>query len=492
MIINYIQARDVCQLIGNANDFEFIRNHFSVYNEVSKYVKHYKLQSRLYAITPTGMFRKGLLSQIIKFANENNINIDVPDILQTYLTPSEHINLTCFENYNYYNFQYDCLQNLLSKQHGLCVVGTGGGKTLITAGLIESFYQNKYKNLKCLMIVDSISMVEQTINRFKQYGLSCKFDKWDKNIAKLSNNCTIINTQLITKKSKNIDNAKILLKLFENCDLLIFDEVHHVKRGNQIAKFVEKLKCKHKFGFTGTLPPDLFDKWLIMGIFGDIVYEKSSFDLRDKNYLTKTDVKIFNIQYQHPPKFNFTIEEDDQGNEILKDPTEAYDKEYEWLYNNEFRNIFIKRICKNFNNNILILVNSLKHQDILYEYLKNIDNKEVYIIRGEIESKDRQKVFEIMETKNNIICIAMSTIFSTGIDISNIHMVMFVMGGKSFIRVVQSIGRGIRTHKNKDRLLVVDIADNLKYGIKHLEQRLQIYAQERFPYKIYNVKENVI
>ena len=94
-----------------------------------------------------------------------------------------------------------------------------------------------------------------------------------------------------------------------------------------------------------------------------------------------------------------------------------------------------------------------------------------------------------MENQNNIICIAMSTIFSTGIDVSNINMVLFAAAGQSFIRVVQSIGRGIRLNKNKNKLYVIDIADKLKYGIKHLNSRKEIYNKEKFPYKEYEINE---
>ncbi len=84
-----------------------------------------------------------------------------------------------------------------------------------------------------------------------------------------------------------------------------------------------------------------------------------------------------------------------------------------------------------------------------------------------------------METNSNVICIAMSSIFSTGINIKNIHMIMFASGGKSFIRTIQSIGRGLRLHESKNKLIIIDLADKLKYGTRHSDKRKEIYKSEK-------------
>lgn len=497
MIINYIASRNLCQLVGNKSDFELIRNKFSVQNEAAKYSKLKYVNNRIYAITPTGLFRPNLLTKIKEYADRVGIPLNIDDKIYNIIYP---VKTNILQNllFDYYDYQKDCLNQLLNKGKGLCIVGTGGGKTIITAGLIESYFKNKGPSFKCLMIVDSVSMVKQTIERFKQYGVSFTVGDWSSKDVALKYNCTVINTQLITKvvkdrKTKKIitNNPKRLIELFNDADLLIFDEVHHVQQGNNITKFVDHLAISNKYGFTGTLPQSQIDQWLLQGIFGDVLYEKPSKELRQEGRLTETEIKIFNINYINPPKFKFTIESDGDGNEYIKDPTEVLDKEYMWVYDNNWRNNFIKKICNGFNKNILLLVNSLHHLDQLYNTLSNILNKEIRIVKGDVQNEERQRIFKEFEGKNNIICIAMSTVFSTGIDISNICMVLFAAGGKSFIRIVQSIGRGIRLHENKDKLLVVDIADNLKYGIEHLNARIDTYKKESFPYHIYNIKESL-
>jgi superfamily II DNA or RNA helicase len=108
----------------------------------------------------------------------------------------------------------------------------------------------------------------------------------------------------------------------------------------------------------------------------------------------------------------------------------------------------------------------------------------VEYIKGEIEIDDREIVKQQMEIKNDMIVVAMSSIFSTGVNIKNIHMIIFAAGGKSFIRVVQSIGRGLRKNDNKQKLTIIDLCDNLKYGNEHAMHRQKIYEQEKIQFNV--------
>ena len=123
-----------------------------------------------------------------------------------------------------------------------------------------------------------------------------------------------------------------------------------------------------------------------------------------------------------------------------------------------------------------------------YKNYKNSD-KQVFFVKGEVEVEERDRIKKVMEDNSNVICIAMSSIFSTGINIKNIHMIVFAAGGKSSIRTIQSIGRGLRLHDSKDRLSIIDLADNLKYGERHVEKRKEIYTQEKIPYNISFLEE---
>lgn len=136
------------------------------------------------------------------------------------------------------------------------------------------------------------------------------------------------------------------------------------------------------------------------------------------------------------------------------------------------------------------MVNHIEHGEKLQSYLlENIKNREIFFIQGSVDVEDREKVKHVMENKNNIICIAMSSIFSTGVNIKNIHMIVFAAGGKALIRTVQSIGRGLRLHPTKTKLVIIDIADNLYYGTQHAENRKEIYNKEKIKCKYYLFNE---
>jgi superfamily II DNA or RNA helicase len=133
------------------------------------------------------------------------------------------------------------------------------------------------------------------------------------------------------------------------------------------------------------------------------------------------------------------------------------------------------------------MVNHLIHGDILLDVLSNGTDKRVFFVKGEVEVEERKKIIDLMEMNDNIVCIAMSSIFSTGINIKNLPNILFVGLGKSFIRVVQSIGRGLRLHDNKNKLNIFDVMDNMKYSYSHALHRQSIYDKEEIPWKIKEV-----
>ena len=266
-------------------------------------------------------------------------------------------------------------------------------------------------------------------------------------------------------------------------DLLIIDEVHKLRKDNKINKLIKSVKTPRKFGFTGTLPEELQDQWNIIGKIGDVLFEKRSFELREESYVANAEASIFNIIYNKILLYN---------REDLTDPGAWYRMEQEFIQENKFRNDFIGKICKGLNNNVLVLIDLIAHGENLYSTITSIcPNKQVFFIRGDVEVEDRDKVKQIMEKDNNVICIAISKIFSTGISINNIHYIVFAGGGKAKVKILQSIGRGLRLHANKEKLVLIDIADQLKYAGEHSDRRLELYKNERIITKSYTFKETV-
>jgi superfamily II DNA or RNA helicase len=167
-----------------------------------------------------------------------------------------------------------------------------------------------------------------------------------------------------------------------------------------------------------------------------------------------------------------------------------YREEIEHLYGNEYRNKFLNDLCSKLDKNILLLVNRLEHGYNLLNYFNNnINNKKIYFIRGEIDTDTRDEIKKLMEKEDDIICIAITKIFSTGINIKNLHNIILASGGKSSVTVVQSIGRGLRLHPEKKELNIFDICDKgYKYSTAHGDKRLKIYQTEKIQVESANIE----
>jgi superfamily II DNA or RNA helicase len=432
-----------------------------------------KIPTRKYVITPTGTCDIGLFWEIRKYLIEKQIILDVN--FTDNLTKALHIG-TDIEAYTKFNlelrdYQADVLKKALKLGWGTCILGTGAGKTLTTAALIENYYRNSNNKstFKCVVLVPDLTLVTQTYNEFKDCGISYSLSMWTgSNKPNLTANVIICNIGILQSRFKETGWVKYI-------DLLVIDECHKIKSDNKISKIIAKIKTRHRYGFTGTLPDNNEDKWFLIGKLGPVLYEKTSSELRNEKFLTNVEVKILNI---------------DHGNiQIPRLSDSAYRNELDFIYESTKRNDLIAKLCDRLVNNTLILVNHIKHGEILYETItKACESRQIYFIRGEIDVEERENIKKIMESNDNVVCIAISAIFSTGVNIKNLHNIVFAAGGKSFIRTVQSIGRGLRLHANKTRLIIIDLCDLLHYGVKHCEKRIEIYKKEKIAYSEKEIK----
>jgi len=447
--------------------FDKIREHFSVENDGARFARYRGrfAARRKYAITGTGACELGLYWDIRQYLIKEQIKVDVniTDKLQKVLDVGRDIELYKKFTLELREYQEEVIKKALKIGRGTCVLGTGAGKTLTTAALIENYFQNcpDKDTFKCMVLVPDLGLVSQTYEEFNDVGTTFKMTKWTgKNKPDLTSNVIICNIGIIQSQFDNNDWLKYI-------DLLIVDECHKIKATNKVSKIVSKIKTHNKYGFTGTLPENNLDKWSIIGKLGPVIYEKTSYELRLEDYLANVNVKVLNLAYKVPPRY-------------LSD--DKYREELDFIYESPFRNTFLSKLCRKLDNNTLVLVNHIKHGLELQEYLKNSKEKQVYFIRGEVEVEERDKIKKIMEKDNNVICIAMSSIFSTGVNIKNLHNIIFAAGGKSFIRTVQSVGRGLRKHASKNKLIIFDICDKLRYGLRHSEKRKDIYEKEKIKY----------
>lgn len=452
-----------------------IRELFSVEDKalvfMSRRTGRSNMPIRKYAITNKGHFDlpffKIIYDAIIsKFPS---LQIKINERLSSKIAPrfisSELVSLNLIPR----DYQLESAIRALSCGSGIIVLPTSAGKTL-TIALIASTILSSAPSSSILVLVPNIQLVEQTYADFMEYGIKeNEVSRWTGNYEYNSTKIVIANNQILL--SKNLD--KVVLDRF---DVVICDEVHKISTADKIAKLVKGLKAKHKFGFTGSLPENNFDKWSINRIFGPIIYEKISVELRKDKFISNVRIVGLEMKYKNIPEFT---------RPSMAEPTAGYIEETEWLHTNKYRNSVISKIVSKLKTNTLVLVDRIIHGEHLLQYFKSYTDKQVYFIQGSVEVEEREKMKEIMEQSSDVVCIAISNIFSTGISIKNLHNIIFASIGKSRIKIIQSIGRSLRLHHTKQMATIFDIADVcLTYGFKHFEERKKLYKDENIPLSV--------
>ena len=236
--------------------------------------------------------------------------------------------------------------------------------------------------------------------------------------------------------------------------------------------------AKYRFGFTGTLDGSETNKLVLEGLFGPSYKIIKTDELMKKGHLAKLDINV--LLLKHPPnKF------------------ENFEEEVQYIIGHNRRNNFIKNLALDLKGNTLILYARVEgHGEPLYNLINNsniIESRQVFFVHGGVDTESREQVREITERENNAIIIASYGTFSTGINIKNLHNVIFASPSKSRIRNLQSIGRVLRKGENKTKATLYDIADDISYKSKknytlnHLIERIKVYNEENFNYDIVTV-----
>lgn len=463
-----------------------IRDYFSVKNEGARFMRRYGrfMPLRTYAITPTGRFEPGLLFEIKKFlmstqyVGDIEISKDINEIIvpaaNRWHTKPQFTFDPYVLNLDLRDYQKSIIKNSLSIGRGTIVLATAGGKTLTAATILSNIYNCMREQFKCLFIVPDRGLVEQTTKDFIDYGVPFSVSKWTgDDELDLTSDVVVANIGIL--QSKNTD-----LEPLRNITILFVDEVHKIRKGNEINKIFKLIETPHRFGLTGTMPENKIDQWNIIGKIGPIIFEKNSKDLRDDNYIANVYIQVLKLIHKQHIIYD----------ESMSNAASNYRKEIDVLIKSSFRNDVINKLSTQLNKNCLIMVDYIEHGELLFDLIKkSAPDKKVFFIRGEVKVSERDEIRKLVEENDDVIIVAISKIFSTGINIKNLHYIIFACGGKAKIKVVQTIGRGLRLHKNKNRLIIFDIADNHRYSLAHLNKRLTLYETERINVRTKEIQE---
>ncbi len=372
------------------------------------------------------------------------------------------------------DYQFDAFQYALQYNRGLILSPTASGKSLISYMLVRHYLNMINNNI--LIIVPTTSLVEQLYKDFKDYGYDV-----ENNVSRKYHGYDIDeNKRIIISTWQSL--YKLPKSFFSQFGAVIGDEAHLFKAVSLTKIMTKLVDCKYRIGMTGTLDDSKTHKLVLQGLFGHVNKVTSTKQLIDKKQLA--DLKVYCLV------LNYT-DEDKKANSGVK-----YHEELEWLVLNEQRNKYLRNLAAGLQGNTLCLFQLVeKHGKQLYELIKNKvgEDRKVFFVYGGVDAQQREKIREITEKSDNAIIVASYGTFSTGINIRNLHNIIFSSPSKSRIRNLQSIGRGLRLGDNKAQATLYDIADDLTYRDKknytltHFQQRINIYNEEGFNYEIHNV-----
>lgn len=419
----------------------------------------------------------GLLDRIIQFCKDYNYTYEFVDN-KFYGLPFEVNKNISKEGVKDYlkaitkivprDYQIDGIYDALRHNRKVVVSPTGSGKSMMIYAITRYYHS---KNNKILIIVPTTSLVSQLYKDFQEYG-------WDSDT-----HCHTIYSGREKNNDKDVFIStwqsiyKMPNKYFEQFQCVIVDECHTAK-AKSLTTVLSKLRdAKYRFGFTGTLDGIEVHKLVLEGLFGPSYKVIKTDELMQKGHLAKLDINI--LLLKHPANRFQTFED-----------------EIQYIINHEKRNKFIKNLALDLRGNTLILFSRVEtHGQPLYELINTdkADNRIVFFVHGGVDTEDREKVREITEKESNAIIVASYGTFSTGINIKNLHNIIFASPSKSRIRNLQSIGRGLRKGDQKTKATLYDIADDISfknhknYTLNHLIERIKIYNEENFNYDIINI-----
>jgi len=363
------------------------------------------------------------------------------------------------------DYQVEAINNFLQHPQSLQEIATGAGKTITTATL--SHITEPYG--RSLVIVPNKSLVTQTEEDYRNCGLDVGVYFGDrKELGKTHTICTWQSLNILDKKFKDGNAVLSLAEFLDGVSTIIVDEVHQAK-----AEVLKNLLTRNlrnapiRWGLTGTVPKEKFEFESIHASLGPVIGSITAKELQDKGVLSNCHVNV--VQLMDTQAFT------------------DYQSELKYLVTNEGRIDYIGKLLNTVrqDGNTLILVDRISAGEMLQERIPGS-----VFVKGDVKLKDRKDAYDEINESDNHVVIATYGVAAVGINIPRIFNLVLIEPGKSFVRVIQSIGRGVRKAKDKDFVQIWDITSSCKFAKRHLTQRKKFYKDAQYPFTIEKVDWN--
>ena len=443
---------------------------------------------RLYNMM-SGELPAGLYPHLLKFSEQREYDLECID--SKYGLPENYNKIDVKEIYEFVktldlpfdirDYQFDAVTTGIHRKRGILLSPTGSGKSLIIYVLAMYWLTRLTTGVKypqggrVLVIVPTTSLVEQMHNDFKEYG--CPEGAMHR---------------IYSGKDKTFESAicistwqsiyKLPRDWFSQFGMVIGDECHGFKSKSLMSIMNKASEAEYRFGTTGTLDGAQTHELVLQGLFGKIYRVTTTKSLQDSDTLAQLEIKRIVLNYTKEVRAEFG--------------KRTYQDEIQYIISNEQRNKFIRNLTLDLQGNTLVLYQRVEdHGKILYNLIKEktSEGRKVFFVSGGTDTTDREAIRGIVEKMQDAIVVASLGTFSTGINIRNLHNIVFASPSKSQIRVLQSIGRGLRKSDNEKSTVLYDISDDLSmgerknYSLLHSFERMKIYKKEQFDVKTFNV-----
>ena len=373
------------------------------------------------------------------------------------------------------DYQVESYTHAVRTKRALFLSPTASGKSLMIFSIVMQLL-SRNPNRPALIIVPTTSLVHQMATDFGDYMQDDPNKLCHRILAgaeKDSNKPIYICTwQSIYKLPK---------EWFKRFGIVVGDEAHLFKAKSLTDIMSKMTDCQYRFGFTGTLDGTETHKLVLEGLFGPVKKVTTTAKLIENNTLSKFKIKAIVLNHS------------EETRKLVKGM--QYADEINFITTSQHRNKFVTNLALSLKGNSLVLFRHKAHGKAIYDMLKDkMEGRQLYYVDGDVDGEIREDIRKEVEDIQDGIIVASLGTFSTGINIKNLHNVIFASPSKSRIKVLQSIGRGLRKLFSKSMFTLYDIADDLSWKSKknhtilHFVERIKMYNEEKFDYKIYNVE----
>ena len=437
----------------------------------------------------TQLIYSGLVDYIKKFADDRQYTISTP-AQNGFVTSEEdvrkfvedflniHVNGTKIAPHEH---QTKAIRYAMEKERCLLLSPTGSGKSLIIYALIRYYLSKLPSSRKILIVVPTVSLVEQLYSDFDDYSSE---NGWD-----VSANChkILAGANKITDKRVVISTWQSIYKqndkYFDQFGAVVGDEAHQFKAKSLISIMGKLKRCSYRVGTTGTLDGTNTHKLVLEGLFGRVYEVTKTKELMEKKILSNLKIDCLLLSYP-----------DLDRKSVVR---AKYQDEIKWIVSSKRRNKFIADLCNKLKGNTLVLFQLVEnHGKILHTMVESCVSKprKVFFVYGGTEATEREDIRKIVETETDAIIVASYGTFSTGISIRRLNNIVFASPSKSRIRVLQSIGRQLRIANDKTVARLYDLGDDLSWKswknhtLRHMGERLRLYEAEGFDHKLVKIE----